>query len=511
MSNITIAGQGSQSVAKHGRNGDTEIAHVTPGEQVIPNSVQTPRLMREVARTFNEAGVPMSRYRVRSTKTSKNPQTGKEEFFLDKLVKGAVGAGVGYLTGGPAGAVAGGLNGAFGGGGSGGGGSGGSGGVTSADPNPLPQPVKFLAQTGGANAGKYLSPTQDITASPNEALMDITSQTDLGTGENPMDALINRITSIRNDETGYQQFADLTPEQKRATDIAMRMNILKPGETATNNLLNTRLKDYSAADQQAYWNAFTSVPSVAPNAPVANSPTIKPVTPITPAAGTAPATTPADASGATPAAPLAPSEVITGIYQAPSNALGSQKYRVMTNSGKSYDVTMDANTGEYKYAAATDLNGYTPLTTRDNYTGGQTPSSSLKLGGANWVKPINVGQSVNTGAPAPAPIPETPPASTTGVTQATPAATTPAPAATQPNNDYIQNDSRYKSLNDDVAKLRSELDASRNQSSASTSISQSTAPTASSTPIITRTSTLSPQRNQRFRGRSANGVSARNF
>lgn len=510
MDNITIAGNGANSVAQYGRNGDTEIAHVTPGEQVIPKAVQSPRLMRTVAQEFNRAGVPMSRYRVRSTKASVNPDTGKEEFFLDKVVKGVVGAAKGYVTGGIPGAVVGGLGGAFGGSG-GGDGRGGASGAASGggEANPLPQPVKFLAQIGGPDAGKYLPSGDDAARAANEELMQIDNQSNISTAENPLDALINRITSIWNEDTGYQQFADLTPEQRRATDLALRMNILKPGETATGGLLANRLKDYSAADQRAYWDAFGSVPSVAPSAPVTSSPTIKPVTPVAQQQAAAPAAQPQQA----PASSIPSNEVIAGIYQAPSNAIGGTKYRVLTTAGKSYDVTMDPYTGEYKYASASDLSGYTPLTTRDGFSGGQTPSSSLKLGGANWVKPINVGQSFSAGTPAPATAAPAAPAATTPAVTTQPASTTgvSAPAAApKEDSGYIRNDSRYQSLNNDVQRLRTELDAARNNTGGSQPTTPA-APSAPSEPLITRTSTLTPQRNQRFRSRSTRGVSARNF
>lgn len=144
--NITASGNRHRKMAKKGRYGDTEMAHVTVGEQVLPLNVQTPRLMTVAAEEFARRGVPMDRYRVKSTKNSKHPDTGNPEFFsLGKVFKGVVGAATGYATGGPAGAVAGGLNGLM----SDDGGSGQAGSGTASgqsyDPTPLPQTVKSVA------------------------------------------------------------------------------------------------------------------------------------------------------------------------------------------------------------------------------------------------------------------------------------------------------------------------------------------------------------------------------
>lgn len=93
-----------------GRFGDTELAHVTPGEKVLPLSVQTPEVNSVVSREFQRQGVPEERYTVQNTANSKNPETGNKEYFLKKLAKAvlpAVGTAVGAYYGGPAGAAAG--------------------------------------------------------------------------------------------------------------------------------------------------------------------------------------------------------------------------------------------------------------------------------------------------------------------------------------------------------------------------------------------------------------------
>jgi hypothetical protein len=44
-------------LALQGRGGDTEIAHVTPGELVIPGWMQTPEVMRVLAAMAEQAGL----------------------------------------------------------------------------------------------------------------------------------------------------------------------------------------------------------------------------------------------------------------------------------------------------------------------------------------------------------------------------------------------------------------------------------------------------------------------
>jgi len=114
--NRTINSPAANNMAAQGRNGDTEVAHVTPGETIVPHSIQTPEVMSVLSEEFQRQGVPMSRYVVQGRRTKRgpnsiNPETGQPEFFLKKLAKAATGAAIGYATGGPAGAVMGGVNG----------------------------------------------------------------------------------------------------------------------------------------------------------------------------------------------------------------------------------------------------------------------------------------------------------------------------------------------------------------------------------------------------------------
>ncbi|MBM3492426.1 MAG: hypothetical protein FJX68_18705 [Alphaproteobacteria bacterium] len=68
------------SLAAKGRRGDTAIAHVTPGEMVVPPSVQAqPGVGRALARGFAARGMSPERYRV-GPDAGVNPATGAPEF-----------------------------------------------------------------------------------------------------------------------------------------------------------------------------------------------------------------------------------------------------------------------------------------------------------------------------------------------------------------------------------------------------------------------------------------------
>ena len=77
-----------QNMASYGRNGDTAMAHLTPGETVVPQAVlqQNPQVARGLGRAFQDVGADPSRYVVGSGQNSMNPMTGQPEFFLDKLI-----------------------------------------------------------------------------------------------------------------------------------------------------------------------------------------------------------------------------------------------------------------------------------------------------------------------------------------------------------------------------------------------------------------------------------------
>ena len=77
-----------QDMARYGRNGDTRMAHLTPGETVVPKEVlrQNPKVARGLGKAFQDAGSDPRRYVVGSGQNSINPVTGKPEFFFDKIL-----------------------------------------------------------------------------------------------------------------------------------------------------------------------------------------------------------------------------------------------------------------------------------------------------------------------------------------------------------------------------------------------------------------------------------------
>ena len=78
-----------QNMARFGRNGDTRMAHVAPGEVVVPQEVlaQRPQVARGLGMAFRDAGADPRRYVVGSGQNSINPVTGEPEFFLDKIIE----------------------------------------------------------------------------------------------------------------------------------------------------------------------------------------------------------------------------------------------------------------------------------------------------------------------------------------------------------------------------------------------------------------------------------------
>tara|TARA_R110000824_G_scaffold39654_2_gene119681 strand:+ start:1150 stop:2166 length:1017 start_codon:yes stop_codon:yes gene_type:complete len=77
-----------QDAALYGRNGDTMMAHLTPGETVVPEQVlqQNPQIARGLGRAFQDSGADPRRYVVGSGQNSVNPVTGEREFFFDKIL-----------------------------------------------------------------------------------------------------------------------------------------------------------------------------------------------------------------------------------------------------------------------------------------------------------------------------------------------------------------------------------------------------------------------------------------
>ena len=84
-----------QGMARFGRNGDTRMAHVAPGEMVVPPQVlqRNPKVARGLGMAFRDAGADPKRYVVGSGQNSINPMTGKPEFFIKDIIGAITGGG----------------------------------------------------------------------------------------------------------------------------------------------------------------------------------------------------------------------------------------------------------------------------------------------------------------------------------------------------------------------------------------------------------------------------------
>ena len=76
------------SMQNMGRNGDTRMAHVAPGEMVVPRQVMqnNPQMARGIASAIRSEGADPKRYMVGTPQNSINPNTGQPEFFLSGLL-----------------------------------------------------------------------------------------------------------------------------------------------------------------------------------------------------------------------------------------------------------------------------------------------------------------------------------------------------------------------------------------------------------------------------------------
>ena len=77
-----------QNMADMGRYGDSQMAHVAPGEMVVPRQIMQnrPEVAQGIAAAFADEGVDPRRYTVGSPNNSINPNTGQPEFFLAELL-----------------------------------------------------------------------------------------------------------------------------------------------------------------------------------------------------------------------------------------------------------------------------------------------------------------------------------------------------------------------------------------------------------------------------------------
>jgi hypothetical protein len=285
MHSVTATGSTAKKLKKHGRNGDTEMAHVEVGEKVVPLSIQTPAVRSVLSQEFKRQGVPEDRYTVQPTGNSTNPQTGGKEYFLKKLTKAVIPAAVGFATGGPAGAAMGAASSLMSPSGAGGGNAAASG-----------MAMQIPGQGGGVRSGLTSTTTESpenydfdrsaSTAANSPMLPSIVEPTPRNSDELMRIALMS---GFRNPDTGVQQFYDIkrsdrimdksmarpsinkdtgkneffstymSAEQIRATEWARDKGILGANETATNGLLNARLASNPALEQQYY--SFMQSPS----------------------------------------------------------------------------------------------------------------------------------------------------------------------------------------------------------------------------------------------------------
>lgn len=69
-------------LAAMGRGGDTELAHLTLGEIVLPAAMQTPEVMLELNLAAARTGISLDRFRIGMPQNSINPGTGVAEFGI---------------------------------------------------------------------------------------------------------------------------------------------------------------------------------------------------------------------------------------------------------------------------------------------------------------------------------------------------------------------------------------------------------------------------------------------
>lgn len=90
---------GAQQMAAQGRNGDSLMAHMSPGEIAIPPQVQTRQLLDAIRQAFAHFGIDINQFTAGSPASSRNPATGAPQYnFLDGLMNELV-SGPGFAPG----------------------------------------------------------------------------------------------------------------------------------------------------------------------------------------------------------------------------------------------------------------------------------------------------------------------------------------------------------------------------------------------------------------------------
>lgn len=84
--------QAPQQLASQGRGGDNMIAHLTPGEIMVPPQVQTHKVLATLDKAYKDKGVQPEQFTAGSPASSVNPQTGIPEYnFMSAFLPAALG------------------------------------------------------------------------------------------------------------------------------------------------------------------------------------------------------------------------------------------------------------------------------------------------------------------------------------------------------------------------------------------------------------------------------------
>lgn len=242
INNVTIKSPEVEQAADMGRGGDTEMAHVTPGEVVIPLNVQTPELMSALKQAFDQAGVSIEQYTVGESENSINPETGAPEYGLGSFLKKAAGAvipaAMSYMTGGTSAALMSGANTLLGGlsSGSSGGSAGGGGAPTTSktfmdiikENRSLPENQIVQRNTPQLNVS---SASSIPDASANSGMINGAMTPPLATtgrgNVNPAAYSMNAV----NPQTGYKEFAATANSWDLINHVSSQ-GLLKPEQVA---------------------------------------------------------------------------------------------------------------------------------------------------------------------------------------------------------------------------------------------------------------------------------------
>lgn len=117
LGNAQMARRSIADMARKGRATDTMMAHVTPGDVVVPRDVwmSNPTILKMVQKEFDQFGDDYRTHMVGSGSERINPETGQPEFFIKAIRKAfqpknllrTAATAAGFALGGPVGAAAG--------------------------------------------------------------------------------------------------------------------------------------------------------------------------------------------------------------------------------------------------------------------------------------------------------------------------------------------------------------------------------------------------------------------